>query len=298
MKKKKASVAKRKPAKRPVKPKKTKETSLIPQGKADKNLWALMEKVVIGGDLKDLTSEERVLYYHNTCESLGLNPLTKPFEYIVLDNKLILYARATAADQLRKINNISITKVELSRDDDLITARAYGEQPSGRKDTASAVIPMERWDKYKNAMVRLTGVDLANAIMKCETKCKRRLTLSMAGLNMVEESDLDTLKGLEYAHLNAIGDIVSIEPVSQPGETEDSFVKYAEQYETLFAFTDDKVSLGDLREIFRRAQRAGWSKDKITGVCLTFDWDAEKILNLLGNKLEEAAAAKASKVAT
>ena len=37
---------------------------------------AIMERVIIAGDLSKLAPQERVSYYRATCESLGLNPLT------------------------------------------------------------------------------------------------------------------------------------------------------------------------------------------------------------------------------
>ena len=49
----------------------------------------IMEAVIIKGDLKDSRRNERVQYYNETCKSIGLNPLTRPFEYIELQGKLI-----------------------------------------------------------------------------------------------------------------------------------------------------------------------------------------------------------------
>src|SRR5215831_10028322 len=69
---------------------------------------SLVEKVVMEGDLSGLTSEQRLTYYKKVCETLGINPLTKPFDYIVLDKKLTLYARKDCTEQLRKLYNISL----------------------------------------------------------------------------------------------------------------------------------------------------------------------------------------------
>jgi hypothetical protein len=48
----------------------------------------VMEKVVIGGDLSELNAAQRAEYYTAVCRSLGLNPLTKPFEFLTLNSKL------------------------------------------------------------------------------------------------------------------------------------------------------------------------------------------------------------------
>ena len=56
---------------------------------------ALLEKVVVG-DLGKLSPAERMNYYKSVCESVGLNPLTRPFDYLVLQGKTTLYARLVA----------------------------------------------------------------------------------------------------------------------------------------------------------------------------------------------------------
>ena len=45
----------------------------------------VVETVVIGGDLAELNAAPRAEYYAAVCRSLGLNPLTKPFEYLTLN---------------------------------------------------------------------------------------------------------------------------------------------------------------------------------------------------------------------
>ena len=52
------------------------------------NQAGLLEKVVIEGDLEKLSATERMEYYEKVCDSLGLNPLTRPFDYIKLSGKL------------------------------------------------------------------------------------------------------------------------------------------------------------------------------------------------------------------
>ena len=48
---------------------------------------AILEKVLVQGDLSKLSPAERLMHYKNICESLGLNPLTRPFEYITLQGQ-------------------------------------------------------------------------------------------------------------------------------------------------------------------------------------------------------------------
>ena len=60
----------------------------------------LIESLITKGDLAKLSPKERTDYYVRVCQSVGLNPFTRPFEYINLSGKLTLYARRDAADQL------------------------------------------------------------------------------------------------------------------------------------------------------------------------------------------------------
>jgi hypothetical protein len=60
-----------------------------------------IEHAMMAGDLADLNAAQCAEYYTAVCRSLGLNPLTKPFEYLTLNGKLRLYALRDCADQLR-----------------------------------------------------------------------------------------------------------------------------------------------------------------------------------------------------
>ena len=60
---------------------------------ATKQETSIIEQVIVKGDLAKLTADERMGYYKAVCDSVGLNPFTKPFEYITLNGRLTLYAR-------------------------------------------------------------------------------------------------------------------------------------------------------------------------------------------------------------
>ncbi|EAH9506109.1 hypothetical protein EYI55_08765 [Campylobacter coli] len=139
------------------------------------------ELALVKGDLSKLSDVERASYVKNLCESLGLNMLTKPFEYIVLNGKLTLYANKSATDQLRQIRKVSITKTEVAQVGDIYMVTTYAATPDGRTDCDTGAL------NIKN----LGGDNLANAIMKAITKAKRRVTLSICGLGMLDESELD-----------------------------------------------------------------------------------------------------------
>ena len=74
--------------------------------------FSALEKVLLQGDLKALTPEERIDYYGRVCNSLGLNPLTRPFQYIEFVNngvkRLSLYAAKDCTEQLANRHIISV----------------------------------------------------------------------------------------------------------------------------------------------------------------------------------------------
>lgn len=155
---------------------------------------AVLEKVVVEGDLSRLSPAERVIYYRNVCESLGLNPLTRPFDYIVLNGRLTLYARKDATDQLRRIHGVSVRIVsrEFVENLGLYVVVARATTADGREDEAIGAVNVRG----------LSGDALANAIMKAETKAKRRVTLSIVGLGWTDESEVDTIPGAQTVRVD------------------------------------------------------------------------------------------------
>ena len=147
------------------------------------NHAAIVEKVVVEGDLSKLQPIERVNYYRQVCESVGLNPLTKPFEYIRLNGKLTLYARKDATDQLRRIHGVSISKPDISHDEDLVIVSVEAVDANGRSDSDIGAV----------SIAGARGDAKANAIMKAITKAKRRVTLSLCGLGWLDETEIETI---------------------------------------------------------------------------------------------------------
>ncbi len=144
---------------------------------------SVIEQVVMMGDLSKLTSDQRVVYYNNVCKSVGLNPMTRPLEYIVLNGKLTLYARKDATEQLRALKGVSIEKLEEKVVGDVYIVKATAKTKDGRTDTSTGAV----------AFGHLKGDAQANALMKAETKAKRRVTLSICGLGFLDEMEVETI---------------------------------------------------------------------------------------------------------
>ena len=197
-----------------------------------------IERVLIGGDLKDLKTEERVSYYSRVCESLGLNPLTQPFAYLSLSGKLTLYARKDAAEQLRSVRNISLKILSREMVDGMYVVTCEASTPSGRTDTSTGVIDC----------AKLQGEVKANAMMKCETKAKRRVTLSICGLGLMDETEVDSVAGarkvsVEDAHSGRLlGAGTGAVPPAAPAEPKLDPRPIPEELRDVVA----KMRLGDL----------------------------------------------------
>lgn len=164
--------------------------------------FAIVERVVITGDLSKLTPQERVEYYSRTCESLGLNPMTRPFDYVTLNGKMQLYARKDATDQLRQLRRISITIVSREKLEDTYVVTARAQTADGRTDESIGVVTIGS----------MKGDSLANALMKAETKAKRRVTLSICGLGFTDETEVPTIMGAQRVTVDGDGVIIEQEP--------------------------------------------------------------------------------------
>src|SRR5215831_19317095 len=157
------------------------ETALTPANEQA----AILEAVVVGGDLKRLSSPQRLEYYRERCRSAGLDPLAVPFQYIELQNRLVLYATKAATDQLaasRRLNveilNRDVTDGDIYevvcrvRDDQRVTEDIGAVYVGGVK-----------------------GEALANARKKAVTQAKRRAILAHCGLGMLDETEVESVPG-------------------------------------------------------------------------------------------------------
>lgn len=156
-----------------------------------------MEALVIQGDLSKLTAEQRVQYYQSVCKSIGLNPLTRPFNYITLNGKLTLYASKDATDQLRSLKDVSIDDVDINEDAETITVKVKGHDKTGRSDVEIGVVSKK--DMQGN---------LSNVRMKAVTKAKRRLTLSLCGLGWLDETEIETIPDAKPVFVTETGEVV------------------------------------------------------------------------------------------
>jgi hypothetical protein len=171
---------------------------------APRETGAVMESVLIKGDLAKLTPAERSAYYMEVCRSIGLNPLTQPFQYIVLNGKMVLYATRACTDQLRSIHKVSVVELTESEREGVYIVTAKVTNAEGRTDMSKGAVTIGS----------LKGDALANAFMKAETKAKRRATLSLCGLGFLDETEIETIP-TSVPHDPETGEIMSDNDANQ-----------------------------------------------------------------------------------
>jgi len=144
---------------------------------------AIIESLVLNGNIGGLTAQQKIEYYNEFCKHLGLNPITQPFQVLKFQGKEVLYATKNCTEQLRQLHGVSVIKQDIRSMADVYIVTVTVQNKHGRQDLATGAL------KTKG----LTGDALANAIMKCETKAKRRATLSICGLGMLDETEVETI---------------------------------------------------------------------------------------------------------
>jgi hypothetical protein len=222
----------------------------------------LMESVLLQGDLSKLSPEQRVNYYQKVCQSIGLNPLTRPFDYITLNGKLTLYAKKDATDQLRNLHGVSIDQVDIQENATHFIVKVKGHNKDGRTDVELGVVT--KTDMQGN---------LANLQMKAVTKSKRRLTLSLCGLGWLDETEVETIPSAAPVIVTEQGEITSTPEFVAP--------TYEEAAKVTFMMkgvekTLDQLNVKQLEWIINNSKYA----DKI---------EAAKVVLAEGGKLAEEA---------
>lgn len=184
--------------------------------------------LVLKGDTSLLTEPEKIQYYHAVCNSLGLNPATRPFEFLnfqATDDQLdekgklikkgksgkeVLYPNKNCAEQLRMMHGVSLSGPKFTFEgpsNQVIICEVTAKTRDGREDTDIGVVDRTAGkDKW---------LSLGDGMLKATTKAKRRVTFSMLGLGFlnnlseaaeegdaemlpIEDLPLSLLHGVEY----------------------------------------------------------------------------------------------------
>lgn len=146
------------------------------------NTRAIVHATIASGDYSRLDDAQRGDVVLALCRATGLNPLTKPFDFLKLQGKLILYANRNAGDQLAAQHRITRRIVRGPEIVDvggkkLVLCVCEASTPDGRTEHATATVDLA------------DPCGLANVYMKAETKAKRRAALAVTGLSILDESE-------------------------------------------------------------------------------------------------------------
>ena len=213
-----------------------------------------LQQVIFKGDLRTLSDQDKLIYYKSVCESVGLNPLTKPFDYLILNNKETLYATKNCTDQLRSRHKISIAVKDRKFDNSLFTVVVEAEDAKGRKDSDMGFANVQG----------LRGDALGNAMLKAVTKAKRRVTLSICGLGgFLDETEVEDLprkavsKQNKYNITHDTQDLkdrirakeMAVYTLSFPGQDSESFKSHDEIIKRIKSFLDAVIDAEELDKI-------------------------------------------------
>lgn len=192
--------------KMPKKLKETKET--LPAVSTTQVDAGVVSDIVLKGDLRQFTPEQKVKYYTGLCKSLGLNPLTKPFDLLILNNREVLYANKGCSEQLRQKYKVSVENIEQKIEDGICITTVLVKDHTGRVDGEIGAVNV----------AGLRGDALANARMKSATKAKRRATLSICGLGFLDETEVETIPGAQTAEINISNGLIEQKESPRPQE--------------------------------------------------------------------------------
>lgn len=196
----------------------------------------LVAQVIINGDLSKLSAKQRVDYYNGYCQRLGLDAFTKPFDLLKLNGREILYCTRSGAQQLNKLHNVSHA----------ITSRETNAEAGVYMVTSRACLPDGRCTESIGAVniTNLKGEAYANAVMKAETKAKRRATLDLLGLGVLDETEVESIANMPKSEMQPI--------VAPKVSTEDVMCRHTyEDAAGVISALDVVQNIGQLRNLYK-----------------------------------------------
>lgn len=179
---------------------------------------AVAESLALKGDISGLSPEQRIRYYLKTCKDLGLNASAQPFAFLRLNGKEVMYPTRGATDQLARIHGVNREIIDGPKVLDLAGAKvlfAVCRATLGhRVETATAAVPLPAGAE-----------NVCNAVMKTETKARRRATLAILGLALPDESELDTIPESKRVDLGtpSVADLERVAALPEAAVTREVF---------------------------------------------------------------------------
>ena len=199
----------------------------------------IISSIVINGDLSKLNPQQKVSYYRQFCERLGLDPLSQPFKLLRLNGKEVMYCDRSGTQQLNKLHNVSheIKAREMVNGCYVVTAQA--STPEGRRTESIGAVPIEN----------LKGDALCNAMMKAETKAKRRATLDLLGLGILDESETETIPNAMPLGVPTASAAIPAQPAAE-GKPVSSFKEKYDSAAEIADVLENAASVQDIANLY------------------------------------------------
>jgi len=164
----------------------------VPEVIETPTLEEVQSALLLHGDYGKLSPAQRNVLLLKLCETHGLDPLTKPFMYIAVDGRKILYASRSAADGIAKNKGLS----EIGHE--------FVETPSGTIVIVKVATP--EWLESDGKRGRMkegfsaipsgaTGSGWVNAVKKAHTQANRRAILALEAPGFMDESEISDIPG-------------------------------------------------------------------------------------------------------
>jgi hypothetical protein len=250
--------------------------------------------VLAGGDCSRLSPEQKMAYYNMRCEAAGLDPRAQPFEFVKLQGKEVLYAKAAATSQLASNNHVVCSILSQATESGIRVATVRATAKDGRQTEEIGAVPIEG----------LKAEALCNAMMKAITKAKRRAILSLCGLGMMDETELDTVAG---AQVVAATPVVDTSPPTPPRSSPKTDESRATRITLLWQEIKDRVGTQNATAAWEAAgkrcapgkQSKEWTDSEIQQVALFLSmWSPETPSSPLDDRVRALRAKLVARVGT
>lgn len=210
-----------------------------------------LQAFILEGDLSSVPPARRASIYVALCSYIGVDPIERPFLIFRDGKREVLYAARSCTSALCRSRGISREIVDVAiktlGGHDVVIAKARATiSETGRHDEATGAVPLlvreTEWingRKVDKGWRNPTPEEVSNAIMKAETKAKRRAVLDLVGLGIPDESEVATIRGARTGSL----DLSTGEIVIEAGEPKRERAKSDATVESIRAAAARVVSL-------------------------------------------------------
>ena len=140
-----------------------------------------------GKDTRSLKPADRRDVLVGLARKLGLNPMSNAVMFLLTNGRETLYVTKQGTDQIAaaaklRRETIKGPEVQVIEGRKVVFCQVRATHPDGRSEVSTATLALQ---------------DVVNDLMKCETKAKRRATLSVCGLGLLAEDEIETIPGAQ-----------------------------------------------------------------------------------------------------